>query len=213
MNNDNYCTMYILRHGQSEANYPADTYGLDKGLTEKGREQAKIAATKLKNIKFDVIFASPLVRAQETAAIMAEEHKLEILTEEALKERHSGKLEGRIIKEVEEELSHLVEMRENLPFEEWKKIPFGEGRETDEQLISRFITKLREIAVGYPSKKVLIISHVALMRTLLIHLGVTTYKELKGKKIENTGYIKLESDGIDFFVEELSGIDIELKNG
>ncbi|HVF69685.1 MAG TPA: histidine phosphatase family protein [Xanthomonadales bacterium] len=213
MKNDNYCIMYILRHGQSEANYPADIYGLDKGLTEKGKEQAKIAATKLKKIKFDIVFASPLIRAQETAAIIAAEHKLEVLTEKALKERFSGTLEGRIIKEVEEELSHLVEMRENLPFEEWKKIPFGEGRETDEQLISRFITKLREIAVAYAGKKVLIIGHVALMRTFLIHLGVTSYKGLKGKKIENTGYIKLKTDGIDFFVEELSGIGIELKNG
>lgn len=212
MKNSNYCTIYILRHGESEANYPADIYGMDKKLTEKGREQAKSAAKNLKKIDFDVIFASPLVRAQETAAIIAEEHKLEVLTKKALKERFSGPFEGRIIKEVEKELSHLVEMRESLPFEKWKKIPFGEGRETDEQLVSRFITILREIAVAYSGKKVLIISHVALMRTFLIHLGITTYKGLRGKKIENTGYIKLRTDGIDFFVEELSGIDIKLKN-
>lgn len=211
MKNNNYCTIYILRHGQSEANFPVDTYGLDKGLTEKGKEQAKLAASKLKKVKFDVVFASPLVRAQETAAIIAQEHKLEVLTKEALRERFSGKLEGRAIKEVEKELDHLVNMRENLPFEEWKKISFGEGRETDEQIMSRFITTLRETAVAYHGKNVLIISHMALMRTLLIHLGLTTYKELKGKIFENTGFIKLESDGVDFFVKEVSGIDLNIQ--
>lgn len=208
----NFCTIYIIRHGQSEGNYPVDIYGMDKKLTEKGREQAKEAAKRLKTVKFDVIFSSPLVRAQETAAIIAEEHKLEVLTKDALRERYSGTLDGRVIDEVSKELSHLVEMRDNLPYEEWKKIPFGEGRETDEQLNSRFITTLREIAVAYSGKNVLTISHVALMRTFLIHLGLTSYKELKGKKIENGGYIKLETDGIDFFVKELSGIDIPLNN-
>ena len=213
MDKRNYCTIYIIRHGQSHANYPADIYGLNKGLTKKGKEQAQETAEKLKNIKFDVIFASPLIRAQETATIIAAEHKLEILTKEALKERHSGSLDGRVIKEVEAELSHLVEMRENLPFKEWKKIPFGEGRETDEQIISRFITALREIAVGYPGKNIMLISHVALMRPFLIHLGLTSYKELKGKKIDNASFIKIENDGVDFKVLELHGIDVELKNG
>lgn len=211
-NTDNCCTIYILRHGQSEGNYPADIYGLDKGLTPKGKAQAKKAALNLKGVKFNAIYASPLVRAQETASIIAEEHKLEVLTKDALKERHSGTLEGRVIKEVEKELEHLVKMREELPFEEWKSIPFGEGRETDEQVVSRFITTLREIAVSHPSQNVLIISHVALMRTFLIHLGLTSYKGLKGKKIENTGYIKLKTDGVDFVVKDLSGIDINLKN-
>lgn len=212
MDNKNYCTIYLVRHGQSHGNYPVNTYGMDKSLTEKGVEQARKTAKKLKAVKFNIIFASPLVRAQETAAIIAEEHKLEVLTKEALRERHSGTLEGKVIKEVETELSHLVEMRENLPFEEWKKIPFGRGRETDEQLISRFIVALREIAVAYPQKNVMVISHVALMRTLLLHLGITTYKEFRGKKIDNAGYIKLTTDGVDFKVLELYGIDVELKN-
>jgi broad specificity phosphatase PhoE len=160
-----------------------------------------------------VIFSSPLVRARETAEIIAAEHKLEVMTKDALRERFSGTLEGKRIDEVEKELSHLIKLRDELPFEKWKKIPLGEGRETDEQIVSRFITALREIAVGYPGKNVMVISHVALMRTLLIHLGLTSYKELKGKKIENAGYIKLETDGIDFNVLELSGIDVELKNG
>jgi len=201
-----------VRHGQSKGNHPIDTYGLDRELTEKGHQQAKEAAKNLKRFKFDAIFASPLVRAQQTAKIIAEEHKLAILTKDALKERYHGVLEGKGIDELRDELKKYYEMRVNLPYDKWKKVVMAKGRETDEEVISRFLTTIREIAVAYPGKNVLIIGHVSIMITLLIHLGITTYKELGGKKFENTGYIKLKTDGIDFFVEELSGIDIKLKN-
>jgi len=158
-----------------------------------------------------MIFASPLVRAQETAAIIAEEHKVEILTKEAIRERFSGVLEGRASEEVLRELSHLVEMRETVPYDEWKKISMAEGRETDEQIMSRFITALREVAVAYPKKTVLIVGHAGLMRTFIVHLGLASYGELKQKGFENTGYIKLQSDGVDFLVDELEGINVTLQ--
>ena len=212
MKKNNYCTIYLMRHGQSHGNHPIDTYGLDKELTEKGHEQARSAAQKLKNVKFDAIFASPLIRAQQTAKIIAEEHKLAVLTKKALKERHHGVLEGHVVDDLKDELKKYYEMRVNLPYEKFKKVVIAEGRETDEAVMSRFITTLREIAIAYTGKSVLVIGHVSIMKTFLVHLGIITYKDLSGKKFDNTGYIKLETDGIDFFVKELSGIDIELKN-
>src|SRR4051812_23726448 len=100
MKNNNYCTIYLVRHGQSHGNHPVDTYGLDKELTEKGHQQAKEAAKNLKKIKFDAIFASPLRRAQQTAKIIAEEHKLAVLTKDALRERFRGVLEGKAVHEL-----------------------------------------------------------------------------------------------------------------
>jgi len=67
--------IYFIRHGQSQANveriiasrdYPAP-------LTQKGREQAKIAGyvIKTKKLTIDNIVASPLERARDTALIIA----------------------------------------------------------------------------------------------------------------------------------------------
>jgi broad specificity phosphatase PhoE len=205
MDNKNYSTIYIVRHGESEANV-VDTYGLDKKLTEKGRKQAKTLALKFKKIHFDAFFTSPLVRAKETAEIIASEHSLEVLTKYALRERFTGELEGRLVDEVRKELKHIYEMRRNLPYDKWKTTEIAKGYESDDQLMSRFITAIREIAVGYPQKTVLIASHVGLMRTLLVHLGTTTYKDVMDMHFENTGYIKLKTDGIDFFIEEIVGL-------
>ena len=138
---NNYCTIYLVRHGQSEANHTVSLYGLDKKLTEKGKEQAKIVAQKLKGIKFDVVFTSELVRAQETAAIIAKEHELEVLTKKALRERHTGMLEGRVVAEVAEELREIMgimrkfghesgrnkQINTGLKSEDWKKFDNSKG--------------------------------------------------------------------------------------
>ena len=202
---NNYCTIYIVRHGQSEANDP-DRYGLDTNLTEKGKQQAKAIAQRLKHHHFDAIYSSPLIRAKETAETIAAEHNLAVVTKEKLKERYSGVIEGRKVAEVDEELRDVLKQRHELPYEQWKKITIAEGRETDEQIMGRFITALREIAVDHPNQTVLIGSHKGLMRTLLVHLGQYTYKELLKYSFQNTAYIKLRTDGIDFFIDELDGV-------
>ena len=73
--------------------------------------------------------------------------------------------------------------------------------------MSRFITILREIAVAYTEKTVLVTSHMGLMRTFLVHLGFESYKELFLYNFLNTAYIKIKSDGVDFFIEELYGVE------
>jgi hypothetical protein len=52
-----------------------------------------------------------------------------------------------------------------------------------------------------------VISHMGLMRTFLVHLGFKSYRELFLYDFLNTAYIKIKSDGVDFFIEELYGIN------
>jgi probable phosphoglycerate mutase len=58
--------LYLLRHGQSEANAGL-TDNLDSGLTPLGRQQADAAAERLAGLALDVVFVSPLLRTLETA--------------------------------------------------------------------------------------------------------------------------------------------------
>lgn len=207
MDKNNFCTLYIVRHGQSEANAQG-RYGMDSDLTEKGREQAKETAEKFKDVHFDAVFSSPLKRAKDTAAIIAKEHNLAVNTREALRERKEGAIDGRLYEEMREELKDLYEMRYTVPYEKWKTVQLAEGYETDEEMMGRFITELREIAVAYPGKTILIGSHVGLMKTLLIHLGQGTHNMYKGQAFKNTGYIVLKSDGVYFEVDKVVGLNL-----
>lgn len=65
--------VFILRHGKAEVAGPGRD-DADRRLTKKGREDSAAAGRWMaaQEIRFDLIAASPLVRAQETATIIAE---------------------------------------------------------------------------------------------------------------------------------------------
>ena len=83
---NNLTTFYIVRHGQTEWNVLHRIQGqLDSSLTEQGKQEAKETAKKLKDVHFDVIYSSDLLRSKHTAEIIALEKKLEIMTTKALR--------------------------------------------------------------------------------------------------------------------------------
>ena len=65
--------LYIIRHGQSQGNIERVTEGLshedlhDPRLTELGKTQAIACGERLKNVEFDAVYSSALLRAVETA--------------------------------------------------------------------------------------------------------------------------------------------------
>lgn len=68
--------IYFIRHGESEANVKHVFAGQSDNslLTEKGREQARLEGLKIKELGFNIgkIISSPLIRAHDTAKIVAE---------------------------------------------------------------------------------------------------------------------------------------------
>jgi probable phosphoglycerate mutase len=91
--------LYFVRHGESVANVQRTFAGqIDTPLTEKGREQAKAAGEAAKGQHFDLIVASPLIRAHETAEIIAREigYPVEnIVVNDIFKEHYIGDLAGK----------------------------------------------------------------------------------------------------------------------
>lgn len=78
-------TVHLLRHG--EVHNPGKIlYGRLPGfrISERGREQAEIVAKHLADADLAAVVASPMQRAQETAAPTAGLHGLDVRTDEAL---------------------------------------------------------------------------------------------------------------------------------
>jgi broad specificity phosphatase PhoE len=78
-------TVHLVRHGKVE-NPAGVVYGRLPGyhLSDLGRRQAEAAAERLAGADLAVVWASPLERAQETAAIIAKPHGVEVVTDERL---------------------------------------------------------------------------------------------------------------------------------
>ena len=91
-----------IRHGRTQMNAEDLVCGItDIPLVELGIQQAKNASEDIyKKIqkgelpKIDLIFSSPLLRAQQTAQIIAQKLNLTYQIEERLTEQNYGKMEG-----------------------------------------------------------------------------------------------------------------------
>ncbi len=91
--------VYFVRHGESTANVArviSNKRGDYAPLTNKGRQQAKELLEKLRNQGgIAVVYTSPLMRAKETADIIAAALRTDVQIADALREPDCGVLEGR----------------------------------------------------------------------------------------------------------------------
>lgn len=86
--------VYIVRHGQVPHNALKQYNTTDEDLTELGIQQAIELRDKIKDMKFDVIFSSPLIRAKHTADII-NINNYNIIIDDRLTERSCGDLSGK----------------------------------------------------------------------------------------------------------------------
>lgn len=94
--------IYIVRHGQTDWNLNGRYGGrIDVPLNKKGIEQAYSIKEELKNIKFDKVFTSPLIRAYTTAQIICDN---EIIKDDRIIERSNGDLEGKLKTEIKDKI-------------------------------------------------------------------------------------------------------------
>lgn len=161
----------LFRHGQTDWNINFLLQGVtDIPMNTTGIEQVRTAARALVKDDWDLIITSPLGRARETASIIAEQLGFdEIQQHELLIERSFGTAEGLAYEQWKEKYSNLDE------------IPGGESR-TD--LIARSSLLLDSFIGTHPGKRILAISHGALIRTLL---SITSENELprEGERLAN----------------------------
>jgi broad specificity phosphatase PhoE len=141
----------FLRHGETEVNRLGLTAGAtDVPLNPSGWEQAETAAQQLKGRGIDAIYSSPLKRAHDTAARVADALGLPIAIVPELAERNWGELEGK---------PRELRVRDATP-------PGGEG---PEEFARRTLAGLARIPrSGLP----LIVAHSGTFRVLCARLGV-----------------------------------------
>lgn len=206
--NNRLTTIYIVRHGETEWNKTGLLQGhADSPLTTLGKEQAELIAKELRRVRFDEVFASDLLRAKRTAEIIALEFKLTVKTTQALREQHFGSFAGKPHHEYNQAVQRLLKQYKRVTQKQLSRLKVTPDAESQEEAISRFITFLREASVGFSGKTILVVTHGGVMRHLLIHLGFGTHETLPYGILSNTACVKLESDGVDFFVKETKGIN------
>jgi broad specificity phosphatase PhoE len=202
---DNSTTFYIVRHGETVWNTEHRMQGHgDSPLTEKGKQEIAELEKVFHEIHFDHVFSSDLFRTQHTAKLLTIRKKLAINTTALLRERFHGIHEGKIWEEYVAENKALIDEYEALSEQEQTTFSYDGGIETTESMIQRLLEFLRETAVTYTGKTLLVVSHGGILRALLQHLGKPT---MPGHgKVQNLAYIQLLSNGDEFEIVKTEGI-------
>lgn len=134
-------TLYLVRHGETVDNANQIMQGQTQGkLNENGIKQARELSEQWKDKAIDIILASDLKRSIDTARIIAEPHRLEVLTTPLLRERDWGSFTGRFIPDLKGEV-------------------WPDDIETLENLLSRAGEFIAYVKQTFPGKKVLAVGH------------------------------------------------------
>ncbi|GMU41737.1 MAG: phosphoglycerate mutase [Chloroflexota bacterium] len=88
-------TVILVRHGQSRGNSRGIIQGwLDEPLTEAGEAQARLVAARLREMRVDALYASPLARARATAEAVSTALGLPVVETPGLREHYFGAAQG-----------------------------------------------------------------------------------------------------------------------
>lgn len=158
--------IFLVRHGatilSAEDRFAGAT---DIPLSDEGRRQASRLAARLQEEPITAIYASPMGRTIETARILAEPHRLEVLQREGLREISHGHWEQMTREEVDAKYPQEAE--------EWDKDPYTfapAGGESGLAVTARALPTLIELVRAHPGGNILVVSHKATIRLLLSSL-------------------------------------------
>jgi len=140
----------LVRHGEAEHNVARIYSGKVENthaLTQTGIKEAKAAAEELS--QFDSIYASPLMRAQETAQLLKDTQNFQgkIHTDNRLREIDFGSLEGK----------PYIGVKQRLQEPSTEKLPSVQGRTTE---------LLKELVAKETGHHVALVSHGGTIRSL-----------------------------------------------
>ena len=107
-------TIYLVRHGQTNDNVKNKMQGWrDTPLNDKGREQARHLIPFFQSANIDIIYASDLSRAYETATIIGQAINTRVFEDKHLREMYLGDWEGHSWQEIEAKYAYFLNKPEN----------------------------------------------------------------------------------------------------
>jgi probable phosphoglycerate mutase len=147
--------LLLIRHGESTGNVEARLQGhLDYPLSERGRLESERLARRLASERIDALLTSPLLRARETADLVAGQLGIAPVEHDVLKERDVGEAAGLTREEIIARFPDFVRARTEGRTE--MDIP---GWESDKAFGERVQRALSAVTNGHDAKTVAAVTH------------------------------------------------------
>lgn len=159
--------LWLVRHGQTDWNITGRWQGQAPhapGLNETGRAQALAIREQMHGNNFSAIYSSDLLRARQTAELIAKPLGLTVTLEPRLREMNLGAWEGVLSEEIEANYPQILVERARNPFE----TPAPNG-ESPRDVAERVQAAIDEITNKHPNKSILIVAHGVSLAVIICH--------------------------------------------
>lgn len=188
-------SIYFVRHAQPNHAWENDR---TRPLSEEGGLDSEKVVEALRDIRLDYAICSPYLRSLDTIKNCAEVHKLQIHTDERLREREKGPGGNTLV---------LIEKR-------WSDFDYHEdGGESLKMTQERNVQALEEILKKHPGENILWGTHGTALSTILHHFDSSYNFQSFMRIIDFMPYIiRLDFDGLGLVgKEELLIVEKEYK--
>lgn len=173
----------LVRHSEVIKKYQGKYNGhIDIPLSKKGKEDAKELAKKLRNITFDKIYCSDLLRAKET--LEAFNHTLEPIYTKELREKSWGRHEGKSFEDIESEGIEYID------FEQWISALDGENIQRYRESVKEYFY---DTIFKQDAQNILVVTHSGLIKTLLSLTKNISLEEAFAISLPYSSYITLDT--------------------
>jgi broad specificity phosphatase PhoE len=183
--------VYLLRHGATEANravpYRLQGSGIDLPLDALGNEQARRAAEALAALGLEAVYASPLLRAMETARWVARAHGLGLVAVAELAEADVGRWEGLTWEQARERDPEWHDRFHANP----GAVPYP-GGESFLDVGRRVSPAIAGLAAAHPGARIAVVGHNVVNRAYLAPLLGLTIEKARALRQANGGINLIE---------------------
>jgi broad specificity phosphatase PhoE len=157
-------TVFLIRHGVTDWHRERKVLGQrDVGLNAEGITQAQAVMRALEGLPIGEVISSPMLRAVQTAEIIAARFETEIARDPRLADFRVGKWEGMPYDEVSKSPEYQRFVKDPLA----EKIPGGEDlRQIRDRAIGAVEQALRDTPAG---ESLAIVTHAGIVRVVLAH--------------------------------------------
>lgn len=180
--------LFLLRHAETAWNRERRYQGwTDTGLSAAGRGQAEAAGRALAGTPLQAVYASPLCRAQDTAAAVAAPHGLAVRAAEAFKEMGFGRWEGLTVDEARAQDPAL--------YRAWLETPHlasPPGGESLEEVKRRVLAGLDALRNEHDEETVCLVAHGITARILILEALGLPLARIWSLHVSSAGISELE---------------------
>jgi probable phosphoglycerate mutase len=183
--------LVLIRHGETDMNRELRFQGhVDVALNAIGLEQARRLAARMAGQKADAIYASDLLRAQQTAKPIARGLALQAFPEAGLREQSFGRVDGMRVDDIK--VQHPEAWEGWLRFDEHYAMPEGESTY---QFHRRVMEAVHRLAAAHREGKLVLVTHGGVLDMIYRTARCLGLNGPRQSEIPNAGFNRVRVRG------------------